>query len=201
MGNSAMITNEEKQIAIYLHWNGGRDSVEAFLEYARIKGNRGNEYGMARLIQIIGNFFGGTLSLGVYPYDPNFRSDNGIYIINKNFEIVGRENFEGEEQNEYYDRLRCLLAIDERQPNPLGKNYLHAPELSICPNLKKGDVVAFLEYGEVQRFEIVGFGADIMVNGKNVKGLPMIKRFGLNPQNINNYITPERNARLIEITK
>ena len=198
MGNSAMITDEKKQISIYLHWNGGRDSVEAFLEYARIRGNRGDEYGMARLIQIIGNFFGGTLSLGVYPYVPNFRGDNGIYIINKNFEIVGRENFEGEEQNEY-DLHRCLLAIDEKQPNPLGKNYLLAPELSICPNLKIGDIVAFLEYGEVQTFEIIDFGADIVVNGTFVGGFPRIKRFGTNPQNINNYITPEHKARLIKI--
>ena len=38
MGNRAMISfkedGQDKQLApsIYLHWNGGRDSVEAFLE-------------------------------------------------------------------------------------------------------------------------------------------------------------------------
>lgn len=31
MGNRAIITNKEKKVAVYLHWNGGRDSVEAFL--------------------------------------------------------------------------------------------------------------------------------------------------------------------------
>lgn len=30
MGNRAVITTEEKQIGVYLHWNGGRDSVQAF---------------------------------------------------------------------------------------------------------------------------------------------------------------------------
>ena len=37
MGNRAVITTKENMynngVAIYLHWNGGRDSVEAFLEY------------------------------------------------------------------------------------------------------------------------------------------------------------------------
>ena len=31
MGNRAVITTEKKDLGIYLHWNGGRDSVEAFL--------------------------------------------------------------------------------------------------------------------------------------------------------------------------
>ena len=30
MGNRAVITDIEKKVGIYLHWNGGRDSVEAF---------------------------------------------------------------------------------------------------------------------------------------------------------------------------
>ena len=37
MGNRAVITTENKKIGIYLHWNGGRDSVEAFLKYCELK--------------------------------------------------------------------------------------------------------------------------------------------------------------------
>lgn len=33
MGNRAIITNKEKRVAVYLHWNGGRDSVEAFMSF------------------------------------------------------------------------------------------------------------------------------------------------------------------------
>ena len=37
MGNRAVITTRSKDIGVYLHWNGGRDSVEAFLKYCELK--------------------------------------------------------------------------------------------------------------------------------------------------------------------
>ena len=49
MGNRAIISyredGQDKQLApsIYLHWNGGRDSVEAFLEASQTLGIRGND--------------------------------------------------------------------------------------------------------------------------------------------------------------
>ena len=33
MGNRAVITTAEKRIGLYLHWNGGRDTVEPLLKY------------------------------------------------------------------------------------------------------------------------------------------------------------------------
>ena len=67
MGNRAIITTKEgyqnNGAGIYLHWNGGRDSVEGFLLYAKLQGCRGGDYGLARMTQYIGNWFGGTLSL------------------------------------------------------------------------------------------------------------------------------------------
>lgn len=124
MGNRAVISTEDKQIGVYLHWNGGRDSVEAFLTYCKLKGYRPPEqdsYGWARLCQIIGNFFGGDLSLGIDKFEKldydNW--DNGTYII-KNWEIVDRQYLhddecEFEEQQEY-DLKDMLLDINERQP-------------------------------------------------------------------------------------
>ena len=63
MGNRAVITTRENfennGIGVYLQWNGGRDSVSAFLEYCRLRNFRPPEednYGWARLIQIIANF-------------------------------------------------------------------------------------------------------------------------------------------------
>lgn len=125
MGNRAVISTEDKQIGVYLHWNGGRDSVEAFLAYCKLKGYRPPEqdsYGWARLCQVIGNFFGGTNSLGIDKFEKldydNW--DNGTYII-KNWEIVDRQyihsddDYEFEEQQEY-DLREMLLDINDHQP-------------------------------------------------------------------------------------
>lgn len=124
MGNRAVITTrqnfENNGIGIYVHWNGGRDSVEAFLKYCEMRGFRDpltDNYGWARLTQVIANFMGGDgLSVGVDTVDhldcDNW--DNGVYII-EGWKIVGREYFDGEEQTGH-DLFNMLLAIDETQP-------------------------------------------------------------------------------------
>ena len=126
MGNRAVITAsnaadvaQSKDIGLYLHWNGGRDSVTAFLTYCKAKGYRApdmDNYGWARLAQVVGNFFGGELSVGIDTCDrldcDNF--DNGVYII-KGWEIVGRQYHHGGEQSGY-DLLGMLEAINEAQP-------------------------------------------------------------------------------------
>ena len=109
MGNRAVITTKENfdnnGIGIYLHWNGGYDSVSAFLKYCELKGYRSPSqdcYGWARLCQVIGNFFGGGLSVGidtVNHLDCN-NWDNGVYLI-EDWKIVGREYFHGKEQDNY----------------------------------------------------------------------------------------------------
>ena len=110
MGNRAVITIKEKDTpqedwnSLYLHWNGGRDSVEPFLHVAKLYGIRCNSdssYAIARLSQLIGNTLGGTLSLGVGAYKClDTESDNGVYVV-KDWEIVDRLNYEGYEQSEY----------------------------------------------------------------------------------------------------
>jgi len=125
MGNRAVITTKDKKIGIYLHWNGGRDSVEAFLKYCELRGFRCPEndcYGWARMCQIIGNFFGGEASIAIDRFEDIEHSadwDNGVYII-ENWQIVGRENFEGEEQQDH-DLRGMVREIDIRQP---GKDRL-----------------------------------------------------------------------------
>lgn len=104
MGNRAHIIfpeteNASHAVAVYLHWNGGVESVQTFLDYLSSEGVRANQYGAARFIQLVGNYFGGTLSLGVTYADmsnlsPLDHGDNGIYIIdsaNDKFEI--KEHF------------------------------------------------------------------------------------------------------------
>ena len=110
MGNRAVITIKEKDIpqedwnSLYLHWNGGHDSVAPFLYVAKLYGIRCNSdssYAIARLSQLIGNTLGGTLSLGVGAYKClDTFSDNGVYVV-KDWEIVDRLNYDGEEQSEY----------------------------------------------------------------------------------------------------
>ena len=120
MSNRAVITTENKDLGVYLHWNGGRDSVEAFLMYCKLKGYRCPEndcYGWARLCQVIGNFFGGELSIGIDKYDKldldNW--DNGAYII-KDWKIVGREYVRNEEQT-YYNLADMVKTINSKQPH------------------------------------------------------------------------------------
>ena len=111
MGNRAILAFEDAgvrnhdSVGIYLHWNGGRDSVEPLLHVAKLYGVRCQDdpsYAIARLSQITGNALGGTLSLGVGTYKQldtdNF--DNGVYVV-ENWEIVDREFAPGYEQQEY----------------------------------------------------------------------------------------------------
>lgn len=205
MGNRAVITTEENfknnGVGVYLHWNGGRDSVEGFLKYCELKGYRSPDrdcYGWARLVQVISNFFGGSLSVGIDTIDhldcDNW--DNGVYLI-KGWEIVGREYFKGTEQDEYHlDEM--LQAIDERMPEreQLG-DYLTAEEVDVS-ELKIGDTVYIRDwYENIKEVKILDFGDDRVVNGTNVKGLPYaeIVNGTLGKDNINNYITYKKIRR------
>lgn len=114
MGNRAVITikgAKDNTTGIYLHWNGGIESVEAFLTYCDMKGFRSPDtdcYGFAYLTTVIGNFFGDGLSLGVNRIEcldtDNF--DNGVYYI-KGWKIVGRSYDEplSTDKSGLYDRL------------------------------------------------------------------------------------------------
>lgn len=119
MGNRAVITTEEKKLGVYLHWNGGRDSVEGFLKFCELSKYRSPEedcYGWAYLCGVISNFFGNGLSVGIGKYDnlDTDNRDNGVYII-KGWKIVGREYYEGGEQSGC-PLSEMLRAINENMP-------------------------------------------------------------------------------------
>ena len=120
MGNRAVITTRNKDLGVYLHWNGGRDSVEAFLKYCELKGYRPPErdcYGWARLCQVIGNYFGGELSIGIDKYEKldTDNGDNGVYVI-EDWRIVDRLFIDWPEQHEY-DLISMLRDINNHQPD------------------------------------------------------------------------------------
>ena len=191
MGNNALIkAKDNTNKAVYLHWNGGRDSVEAFLKYCELKRFRGfdDDYGIARFCQVVGNFFGvGGLSLGIMDIsegEDGGYMDNGLYIVN-GWEIVGRRGFSSIEQD-HHDLQSMLLAIDEAQPanQQLGRKFITA-EIISTENLKIGDKVLLQNYhGEVERLEVFGFK----------DGKPYVDRYvneGGYGQNPNNYIKDE----------
>ena len=200
MGNRAIIQTRESYenegIGVYLHWNGGYDSVSAFLKYCELKGYRApdkDSYGWARFCQVVGNFFGGGLSLGIdnFSKDSGEWQDNGTYII-EGWKIVDRKYYDYEEQNEY-DLLDMLLEIDSRQPasERLGEDFITAEEVKTS-ELKIGDIVYMEEYEcNYQQFRVAGFG-DTVVNGSNMTGVPYVERYGDKERgyawNCNNYI-------------
>lgn len=191
MGNRAVIKTNNSNIGIYLHWNGGRDSVEAFLKYCELKNYRTpdkDSYGWARLTQVISNFLGGSTTIGIEELSKLDQDnyDNGVYVI-KGWEIVDRKYFDGTEQNEY-DLKEMLIDIDEAQPKneQLGSDYLNA-EIIPTNQLKIGDEIYYSDYSEkVQVASVIGFGADEMLNGTNVKNIPFTDRYASN--NINAYL-------------
>lgn len=199
MGNRAVITTKENfennGVGVYLHWNGGYDSVSAFLKYCELKGYRTpdtDNYGWARLCQVIGNFFGGSTSLGIDTVDKldcdNY--DNGVYII-KGWEIVDRKYKRYAEQMNH-DMKDMLMAIDNAMPKgeQIGE-YIKAKEIPTV-ELKVGDTVYVKTYDEKYvKHKVMGFGDDKFVNGTNVKGVPYVDLYGdyFNcGNNINNYI-------------
>lgn len=75
--------------AIYLHWNGGADSVYAFLEaFTQYDCRKGDlPYAAARFCQIVANFFGGTTSVGLESVSNTkdlerlTPGDNGLFVF------------------------------------------------------------------------------------------------------------------------
>jgi hypothetical protein len=95
MGNRAVIEFDGTGIGLYLHWNGGEPSILGFLDAARIAGIRRpdqDSYGIARFTQLVSNWMGGTLSVGLATLDKcdcdNW--DNGVYVVGGNWEILRR---------------------------------------------------------------------------------------------------------------
>ena len=99
MGNRAVITtsrNRKSGVGIYIHWNGGLESVLAFLDAARDRGysdpEHGPEYAMARLCGLMCEFFEGEGGIGIGPLSSldTDNGDNGVYVIGEGWTIIKR---------------------------------------------------------------------------------------------------------------
>lgn len=137
MGDRAVITTKDKEVGIYLHWNGDVTSVTAFLTWCKLRGLRApdeDSYGWARLCQVIANYIEGCnyemfqdlgesviesftgLSIGIDRYE-NMEGaadyDNGTYII-EGWDIVDREGPHIDDKCE--ELYSMLYEINSYQP-------------------------------------------------------------------------------------
>lgn len=198
MGNRAVITTEGRDLSLYLHWNGGRDSVEAFLRYCDLRGFRApdaDDYGWARLCQVIANFMGANgLSVGISRYttdeceDPG---DNGIYVI-RGWEIVGRVYpYDGFCEQDEYPLDEMLKEIDVAQPidQQLG-DFLDAEEVTVA-DIEVGDLVYMQQVdGRYEAYPVEGIGDGRIVNGLDTSGVPYVRMYNGDKcaDNCNNYL-------------
>jgi len=91
MGNRAVL-DMDGETGIYLHWDGGPESVASFLQVAKDYGLRPSDddnYGTARFVQIIANYLGGDLSIGVGDLESleDMQDGDQKYVI-ENWEIL-----------------------------------------------------------------------------------------------------------------
>ncbi len=121
MGNRSYIVLKDKKeygSAIYLHWNGGPESIYAFIDTLKEYGARMDiSYGTARLVQLIGNFMGGTLSLGIEGAPQNKKDleqytpgDNGLFVYDVNTEKMERMMSDCTKSNDgqYHEKVKWL---------------------------------------------------------------------------------------------
>jgi hypothetical protein len=113
MGNRAVITfsTADNAPAIYLHWNGGRASVEGFLKAARQLGLRHARSPQAQaaaldnIAEMLARYFF-RCNVGMNVYRMHFagsdrdNGDNGTYLLGQDLSILARlHHTRGEEIN------------------------------------------------------------------------------------------------------
>lgn len=96
---SGFTADHPNLVGVYLHWNGGKDSIVPFCRACKQIGFRcptdDFSYGVARFVQLVANYFGGLTdtSVGVDTLEhldcDNY--DNGVFIVGEDWEIIGRE--------------------------------------------------------------------------------------------------------------
>ncbi len=88
MGNRAVIAFESEslqqtlnEVGLYLHWNGGLESIEGFCKAA----DELEISEKARFVQMVANWFGGQLSVYVDQVRKldHDNGDNGTYVLSK----------------------------------------------------------------------------------------------------------------------
>lgn len=123
MGNRAVIIEFGKQEGIYLHWNGGRDSVEPMLYYAKHFLTMEGSYFTSNIKKV--EFIATCLGLDPHHSEDYAKLDcdnydNGVYVIDKDYKIIERL-FKRYEEQTHYNFNEFLLFIDENMPKRFQK--------------------------------------------------------------------------------
>jgi len=125
MGNRAVISfcTGKSAPCIYIHWNGSRPSIEAFLKAARHLGlnesildaHDDSRYDvqaevMDKIAEMIAKHFfncevGRTVYRETYGNSDADNRDNGVYVIDRNLNIIGRI------YNRYQDEIEINMPI------------------------------------------------------------------------------------------
>ena len=128
------------------------------------------------MCQVMGNFFGGSLSLGIGPYTTDRQmdpGDNGIYVIegwrlvdhprteyDESWNAVGMRSFEPSEEYDWHEFDDMLRAFDAAMPERLRLGgVLDSIEVPVS-EVVLGDEVWMYDsvYGKWESSPVVGFG-------------------------------------------
>ena len=117
MGNRAFIAHKDAPVGVYLHWNGGTDTVKPLLDYCRLA-NRHSGFdsygeGLSTFVTVAKNMLGDNLFIELNYKDDPMLEDNGTYWID-GWDIVGRETSpyftEEQDGHNYQDMLEAIAA-------------------------------------------------------------------------------------------
>jgi len=110
MGNRAVVCfsesgeYSESLLGLYVHWNGGRDSIEGFLKATKtLLGDDGwtLQTGWDKFLDVIGAYQTGWTEVDVCTKLDTDNNDNGVYVVGPSLSIVSREFRRYDEQYEY----------------------------------------------------------------------------------------------------
>lgn len=102
MGNRAVVTigTAKNSPCVYLHWNGGLASVRGFLKACKSLGKaKNNQEAILRLFNVAYAFMNNgqqvkhapSVYLKTYGRADTDNGDNGLYLIDKGFNLIGRD--------------------------------------------------------------------------------------------------------------
>lgn len=151
MGNRAVITTspyKASNIGIYVHWNGGRASIEGFLKAARDLEYRtpatDPSYAMAGLAGLIWSYLGTDgLSVGLGTCDQLVcdNGDNGTWLIGDDWSLVANQStgfYDRKVNTKFIGEMSALTKAEEDSRDAIAAtivakvkaaNAAHAPEV------------------------------------------------------------------------
>lgn len=124
MGNRGVISTTNKDIALYLHWDGDITFVKGLLLFSMVQGARNPVHGgsgWCRMAQHYNNYVGcGRVGAVIEPYDRLCDSaewNNGTYIIDGDWNVVERIGGPSDEQEPTVeDIMDVVYELDRSAP-------------------------------------------------------------------------------------